>query len=104
MKNWSTAVLFAVTFFAISDAHAYVVCQTKVKEIYPNKTTGIVYFKFEDGTAIQATDNDTGLERNFAVALAALMADKEVRISLNDGEQCGSNRYGNWSYITAFSS
>ncbi len=103
MKNWCTAVLFAVVFFAISDAHAYVVCQTKVKEIYPNRTSGVVFFRFEDGTAIQASESDSGLERNFAVALAALMADKEVRISLHDGEQCGSNRYYNWSYITAFS-
>ena len=82
-------------------ANAYVYCLTKVTEIYPHKTNGIVYFKFADGTAIHAVSSDAGMERNFAVALAALMADRPVKIALNDGQQCGWNNQEHWTYIIA---
>jgi hypothetical protein len=87
--------------FVGSNAYSYVECETYVTMIQPHKTNGIVYFKFEDGTAIQANENDSGLNRNMSVALAAIMAKKKVRIYLNDGELCGSNRHDKWSYIAA---
>lgn len=51
---------FVLLLMMTSTAHSYVFCQTKVKEIYPNRTTGIVYFKFQDGTAIQSDESDSG--------------------------------------------
>ncbi len=97
-------ILFGLILILLAgSSNAYVYCVTKVKEIHPNKTTGIVYFKFQDGTAIQGTENDAGIEWNLSVALSSLMADRNVKIALNDGETCGSNRYEKWSYIVALS-
>lgn len=89
--------------FLSGQSYSYVYCTTKVTEIHPHKSNGIVYFKFMDGTAIQGTESDSGLERNMSVALSAMMADRPVKIALNDGEECGSNRYEKWSYIVALS-
>ena len=45
---------------------------------------------------------DSGIDRNFSVALGALMANKKVRILLNNGQNCGVNNHENWKYIVAF--
>ncbi|SMF41612.1 hypothetical protein SAMN02745866_02715 [Alteromonadaceae bacterium Bs31] len=94
------------TFIALvygANVQAYVYCETKVSEIWPHKSSGTVYFKFTDGTAIQMTESDSGLDETMSVVLAALHADREVKIALNDGEACGSNRYEKWSYVVAIS-
>lgn len=87
----------------VGRANAYEECITKVTQIQPHKTNGIVWFKFADGTEIHADETSSGLERNMSVALAALMADKNLRVLLNDGQSCGLNAYENWSYIVAIS-
>ena len=91
----------ASLLLAAPSANAYVYCLTKVTDIQPHKTNGIVYFKFANGSVIHAENNDAGMERNFAVALAALMADRPVKIALNDGQQCGWNNQEHWTYIIA---
>ena len=72
-----------------------------MSSIHPHISNGIVYFKFQDGTAIEGNEAQSGLQRNMSVALSALIANQEVRVALNDGEQCGSNRYDRWTYIVA---
>ena len=84
-----------------TSVQAYVYCETKVSEIWPHKSSGTVFFKFSDGTDIQMTESDSGLDEIMSVVLAALHADKKVKIALNDGESCGSNRHEKWSYIVA---
>lgn len=95
----SFAVL--LTFTVVQPAHAYVYCITEVKEIQPHKDNGFVYFKFADGTAVHATGDNEGRERNFAIALAALIAGRPVKVALNDGQTCGVNNFTDWSYLMA---
>jgi len=97
----SDCLIFRVHFLVSKNASAYVYCQTEVSEIQPHISNGIVYFKFKDGTAIEGNETQSGLQRNMAVALAALASKKQVKVALNDGEQCGSNRYDRWTYIIA---
>ena len=104
MKFLTTSFVVFFLCFVSKSSFAYVYCQTTVSSIHPHKDNGIVYFKFTDGTAIEGNEIQSGLHRNMSVALAALMANKEVRVALNDGEQCGSNRYEQWTYIVAINS
>ena len=100
-----TTTFIAIFLYLVSQSSfAYVYCQTTVSSIHAHKDNGVVYFKFTDGTAVEGNETNSGLQRNMAIALSALTANKEVRVALNDGEQCGSNRYEQWTYIVAINS
>jgi hypothetical protein len=80
---------------------SYVYCTTTVDEIHPNKNTGLVYFKFSDGTDIQIAATSAGYDQSFAIVLTAIATNRQVKIALNDGYACGVNNYENWTYIIA---
>ena len=98
-KKYLIAPLFALTALNV---HAYVECEGYVKEILPHVTSGVVWIELMDGTKVRGNPDDKGLDRNVSMALVAMMANKKVRILLNDGQSCFVNSHENWSYIVSF--
>jgi len=93
---------FAILALTVSfNSYSYVECEANVKEILPNINAG-VWIELTDGTKVYAAPDKPGLDRNMSVALAAMMADKKVRILLLDGESCGVNSHENWKYVVAY--
>ena len=94
--------LIALLAFTVSfNSYSYVNCEANVKEIHPNISGGI-WITLTDGTKVYGSEGKPGLDRNMSVALAAMMADKQVRIVLLDGESCGVNSHENWKYVVAY--
>jgi len=103
MKSIFSRCLSVMVLLGLSStAQAYVYCEDYVAEILPNINDGMVWFELEDGTKIKALDGSPGLQNNLSVALSALMANKKVRVALNDGQSCGVNSQTNWTYIITF--
>jgi len=93
----------SIALFVFSvPALSSVSCEAHVKEIQPHNKNGVVWFELTDGTKVVGNTDHPGLDRNLSVALAALVADKKVKILLDDGESCGVNSQDKWSYIVAF--